>query len=178
VFITSKTARQQDKLTTTQRKELEMMITGTCFATITGTTICVEDSISQIASEPRPSSFQEADDFLAQYGFRRTENWELGKLILSARVESVNNLFNGVRAARFDQAVGTTHEEWQLTPVQDIEIGDLVSDPEASEFYVAAGINANTVETTLLLVEENGVWEERIRHTCSPGTLLMVAHKK
>lgn len=113
-----------------------------------------------IAEEARPASFQEADTTLAWYGYGRTEAWDLVGAGVSARVEQIDNLFNGVRAARLDQAVGTTHNEFDLVPASSINNGDLVTDGDRSAIYVVGGSSTECGVTKLHQVGEGQTWDQ------------------
>lgn len=114
-----------------------------------------------IAEEPRPESFLEADRMLTANGYARIGAWDLTGAGVAATVAQVDNLFNGVRAARLDQAVGTTHDEFELVPASSVGNGDLVTDADRSAIYVVGGSSTECGVTKLHQVGEMKTWDDR-----------------
>lgn len=136
-----------------------------------------------VATEARPASFQEADTFLAAHGFRRVRNWDLGDLgMVTARVQMVDNLFNGTRAARLWDAVGTTHEEWVTMTAGELACSELdgwlISDMEITEPYVVAGSSLELDTAKIHMVGEGKVWAERFTGEFHRNQLVKVARRK
>lgn len=151
-------------------------------ATITGVSFLIAERndlgliCQTFATEARPATFAEADTALAFYSFRRTSAWELDENGgVSATVAPVDNRFNGTVAARLDQAVGTTHEEFELALASTVDNGDLVTDAEYSAVYVVAGSRTECGSTRLHMVGEGKTWGDR--HTAEFG-LVRVARKR
>lgn len=152
-------------------------------ATITGVSFLVVERndlglvCQTFATEGRPATFAEADKALAFYSFRRTSAWELDENGgVSATVAPVDNRFNGTVAARLDEAVGTTHEEFELALATTVDNGDLVTDAEFSAIYVVAGFNrVGLHQAKLHMVGEGKTWEDR--HSAE-FTLVQVARRK
>jgi hypothetical protein len=113
---------------------------------------------------------------LAVYGYGRTGAWDLDGQNLVAPVATVDNLFNGTRAARLDLAVGTTHEEFELAMASTVGNGDLVTDREFSEVYVVGGSSTECGSTKLHMVREGATWGDH--HTGEFEGLIMVARRK
>lgn len=153
-------------------------------AVITGSTIVLAEVNDAgltswlIAEEARPESLAAADTMLAAHGYGRTEAWDLTGAGLYARVQQIDNLFCGTRAARLDQAVGTTHEPFEYDQARNVENGDLISDGELSEVYVAAATRTESDSTVIRMVREGGVWEDRFSGTFMPGQLVKRARRK
>lgn len=155
----------------------------TTTAIITGVAIRIEihaqfaRTTEVVATEARPANLREADLVLAAYGFARVRDWDLdANGGLEARVRMIDNTFNGVRAARFDQKIGTTHEEFESAMAHTVGNGDLVTDREFSEIYLVAGSSTECGTTKLHMVREGQVWEDR--HTGEFTGLVMVARKR
>jgi hypothetical protein len=125
-----------------------------------------------IGEETRPGSFADADTFLAWHGYGRTEAWDLTGAGVVARVERVDNLFNGTRAARLDQAVGTTHGPWKLGLATSIQDGDLITDQEFSATYVVAGSAPQDGGMKIHMVGEGQVWDDRHTSVFHGGVLI------
>jgi hypothetical protein len=148
-------------------------------AVITGQTIVLVERngsglvCQTIAEEARPANLADADMALAAHGYGRTGAWDLEGENLSAPIATVDNEFNGVRAARFDAAMGTTHaDRFELVSASTVENGDLVTDAEFSEVYLVAGSDGTG---KIHMVREGGTWEDR--HTAVFG-LIRVARKR
>lgn len=151
-------------------------------AVITGQTLVLVERngsglvCQTIAEEARPTSFVEADMALAFHSYGRTSSWELaadGTVV--AGIAPVDNRFNGVPAARFDEALGSTHaDEFELVLAATVENGDLVTDAEFSAVYVVAGSESHGHSAKLHLVAEGKTWEDRCS---SEFTLIRVARK-
>lgn len=165
----------------------ENLITLT--AHITGVQIMVTETNGvtgvkrTVATEDRPATFADADCLLAVHSLRRTGAWELGEAgMVSAPVRLIDNCFNGTVAARLDQAVGTTHEEF--TPMTARELacseldGWLISDSELTEAYVVAGSSLDGSEVKIHMVGDGKTWEERYTGYFAPEQLVMVAKRK
>jgi hypothetical protein len=153
-------------------------------ATITGASIVLAERTGSglvawtIATEARPASFAAADTMLAANGYGRTAAWELDEAgNVSAPVAQIDNLFNGTRAARLDQAVGTTHEEFVMTNASKVENGDLISDRELSALYVVAGSSLET-GMKVHMVAEGKTWSDRFTTEFLREELVMVARRK
>jgi hypothetical protein len=148
-------------------------------AVITGQTIVLVERNSSglvcqtLGEEARPASLADADMALAAMGYGRTAGWDLESENLAAPIERVDNSFNGVRAARFDAALGTTHaDRFELVSAATVENGDLVTDAEESVIYVVAGSDGTG---KIHMVAEGKTWEDR--HTSTFG-LIRVARKR
>jgi hypothetical protein len=120
-----------------------------------------------IAEEPRPESFAAADTALAAHGYARTEAWDLTGAGVIATVEVVDNMFNGIRAARLDQAVGTTHDEFEPVLATSLRDGDLITDQDRSAIYVVAGSSLESGAMKVHAVGEGKTWEDRYTSTFS-----------
>jgi hypothetical protein len=154
------------------------------FAVITETSIVViaTDAMGArrtVASEARPASLADADSFLAFHSLGRVANWDLGPAgSLEAPLASVDNRFNGTVAARFWEAVGTTHDEFQMLPAREVNNGDLISDPEISAIYVVAGSSIESDNVKIHMVGENQTWIDRATSDFSTYRLVMIARKR
>jgi hypothetical protein len=130
-----------------------------------------------IGEEDRPANFAAADMALAAHGYGRVGAWDLGGADhITAPIEKVDNLFNGVRAARFDDALGTTHDQFELATAASVGNGDLVTDSEFSEIYLVAGSSTELGVTKLHMVREGGTWDQH--HTGQFEGLVQVARKR
>jgi hypothetical protein len=148
-------------------------------AIITGQTIVLVERNSSnlvawtIGEEARPASLADADMALAAHGYGRTGAWDLEGDNLAAPIAQVDNLFNGVRAARFDQAMGTTHaDRFELVSATTVENGDLVTDAEESVVYLVAGSDGTG---KIHMVAEGKTWDDRFT---SEFGLIRVARKR
>jgi hypothetical protein len=157
----------------------------TTFAIISATAIFIEkmstssDRIETLAIEDRPESFTDADTYLAAHGYGRVQPWDLNNQgTVTAKVEPVDNLFNGTRAARLWEAVGTTHEEWDVALAGEVNDGDLISDMEISEPYVVAGSRHELDTMRIHMVRDGGTWESRYTTDFNIDTLVQVARRK
>lgn len=125
-----------------------------------------------LGEEVRPLNLADADMMLAAHGYGRVGGWDLEGANLAAEIAPVDNLFNGVRAARFDAALGTTHEAaFELAAATTVDNGDLVTDAEFSAVYLVAGSDGTG---KLHMVAEGKNWDDR--HTAEFG-LVRVARK-
>jgi hypothetical protein len=152
-------------------------------ATITSSTIVMTErnssnlTCSIVGEEPRPVNFAAADMALAAHGYQRVTGWDLsGADHITADIQAVDNLFNGVRAARFEQAIGTTHDEFRLTAANSVDNGDLITDRDYSQVYVIAGSSTESGSTTLHMVAEGHTWHQR--HTSQFTGLVWIARKR
>lgn len=152
-------------------------------ATITGVSLVIAERndlgliCETIAVETRPATLAEADRALAFYSLGRVGAWDLDDNGgVEATVVKVDNRFNGVPAARLDQAVGTTHDEFELARASSVENGDLVTDHEFSEVYLVAGSSTECGLTKLHMVREGATWADR--HTGEFSGLVQVARKR
>lgn len=161
----------------------------TTTAIITGSYLYVEVAArfagtrERAFTEARPANLAQADTALAFHGFRRVRPWDLGADgVVEARVQMVDNQFNGTRAARLWEAVGTTHEEWATMAAEEAQNGDLISDLEVSEPYVVAGSNPAYGEdgpaVRIHMVGEGKTWEERFTTDFPARQLVKVARRK
>lgn len=157
----------------------------TTVAVITSVAIRIEvraryaGTIEIVATESRPATLADADTFLAFHGFRRVRDWDLdANGGLEARARMVVNQFNGTVAARLDQAVGTTHGEFEYANACKVENGDLISDSELSEVYVVAGSSTDGDATKIHMVGEGKTWEDRYTGHFIPQQLVKVARKR
>jgi hypothetical protein len=153
-------------------------------ATITETSIIlVQTDAMNIARtidyENRPATFNEADTFLAFNSLRRTAAWELGeKGSVTAPVELIDNRFNGTVAARLDQAIGTTHDQYQVLPIIEVEDGDLICDLDLSAPYVVAGFRQEGSTIRVHMVGEGKTWEDRFTTDFPAARLVQIARRK
>jgi hypothetical protein len=115
-----------------------------------------------VLTESRPATFAAADTALAFHSLARTAPWELSAAgAVAAPVAMIDNRFNGVVAARLEDAVGTTHEPFALVSVQSIENGDLISDAELSALYVVAASSFESGAMRVSMVGEGQSWDDR-----------------
>jgi len=157
-------------------------------ATITGTEITVVLSAATSAgtfnvaasfSEARPASLSDADEALFAHGFGRVRAWDLGENgTVTAAVASVDNLFNGVRAARLDAMIGQTHGELELILAREINDGDLITSEPGCPLAVVAGSRYESGTMRLHMVGECKVWDERHTTTFPADRPLWVARKR
>ena len=132
-----------------------------------------------VATEARPASLADADTMLAFHSMARTAAWDLGEAgSLTAPVQDISreNVFNGTVAARLDQAVGTTHDEIELTSASKIENGDIITDADRCVLYVVAGSSWESDAMTVHMVAEGKTWNDR--YTSRFGGLVHVARKR
>jgi hypothetical protein len=152
-------------------------------AKITSTSIIVADRdqahrvCHTYLEEARPETFELADIALATVSLARTADWELTVDGVSAPVTEIDNLFNGVVAARIWEKVGTTHSEWELASVWTVQNGDLISDRELCEAYVVAGSSRSGDDVKVHMVGNGKTWNDRHVTVWSTGELVMVARK-
>lgn len=152
-------------------------------ATITGVALVVAERndaglvCQTLVNEVRPASFAAADTALAFASLGRTSAWELdANGGVEATVAPIDNRFNGTVAARLDQAVGTTHDEFEMVSVRDINNGDLITDDEMSALYVVAGSSWGSDAMAVHMVGEGQTWADR--HTGVFSGLVMVARQR
>jgi hypothetical protein len=157
-------------------------------AHITGVVVLITESNEvtgvkrTVASETCPNTFVAADTFLAVHSFRRTQDWELGEAgMVSAPLERMDNRFNGTVAARLDQAVGTTHEEFAPMSARELACSELdgwlISDSEITEVYVVAGSSLDGDVVKIHMVGEGQDWSQRYTGHFMPGQFVWVAKR-
>lgn len=158
---------------------------NTTTATITGVSFVVVERndfgliCETIASEGHPATFAAADQALAFYSLARTEAWELDDNGgVSARVARIDNRFNGTVAARLDQAVGTTHDEFELDFAHRAKDGDLIGDTDLEGFAVVAGSRHEGETSRIHMVAEGKTWEDRHTTEFSRYSLVSLARKR
>lgn len=157
-------------------------------AHITGTEVIITRTENSgrkvtVASETRPATFADADTFLAVHSLGRTSAWELSESgMVSAPVAKIDNHFDGTTAARLDQAVGTTHDEFQIMTARELACseleGQLITDSERTEVYVVAGSSLDGDVAKIHMVGEGKTWEERYTGHFIPGQFVWVAQRK
>lgn len=154
-------------------------------ATITGVSLVVAERndlgliCATIAVEARPATFAEADKALAFYSLRRTSAWELDDNGgVSATVVTVDNRFNGTVAARLDQAVGTTHDDFETMFARQAQDGDLIADMELCGWAVVAGSRQEGETMRIHMVSEGKTWAERYTTDFPSHRLVKVARKR
>ena len=160
-------------------------------AIITGTAISVEmdhlyeGTTEVVFTEARPATLADADHALAAHGFGRVQNWDLGPNgDVRARVRRSDNQFNGTRAARLWDAIGTTHGELEtvVLTIQDgmptVNDGDLITDLEESELYVVAGSRFESEIARIHMVGEGKTWDQRYTTDFPFGSVVKVARRK
>jgi hypothetical protein len=132
-----------------------------------------------VGSEPRPATLAEADTMLAFYSLARTAEWDLAPAVgVCAPVARVDNRFSGTVAARLNQAVGTTHEEFEVMPAHRAEDGDLISDLDISDLYVVAGSRREGDIMRIHMVSEGKTWEDRYTTNFPANQFVQVARRK
>jgi len=156
---------------------------NTTTATITGVSLVVAERndlglvCQTLANEARPATLADADKALAFYSLARTAPWELDNNGgVEAPVAKIDNRFNGTVAARLDQAVGTTHGEFEPVSATTVQDGDLITDSEFSEVYVVAGSSLESGAMKIHMVREGQTWEDR--YTSTFTGLVWVARKR
>ena len=155
-------------------------------AAVSGTAVAIEvheaGVCQTLATESRPATFADADTFLAVHGYGRTSDWELAEYgMVHAPVAQIDNMANGVRAARLWDKVGTTHEPFTFMAARELahrETGDLISDSELSEPYLVAGSSLDGSVVNVHMVSEGKTWEQRHTGYFMPDQLVMVAKRK
>jgi len=151
-------------------------------ATITGSTLVVVERndmglTTKIHLEvARPANLAAADIELAAAGLGRTGAWDLDEDNLAAPVAAVDNEFNGVRAAKLWEKVGTTHDEFELALASSVNNGDVVTDSEFCVPYLVGGSSTECGVTKLHMVGDGGTWADR--HTGEFRGLVQVARKR
>lgn len=132
-----------------------------------------------VGSEPRPATLADADTALAFYSLGRITEWDLAPGVgVFAQVKEIDNRFNGTVAARLEQAVGTTHEEFEYDQASNVENGDLISDSELSGISVVAGCSTDGDVTKIHQVTEGRTWDDRYTGHFMPGQFIMRARRK
>jgi hypothetical protein len=131
-----------------------------------------------VASEARPASLADADTFLAAHSFRRTAPWDLVGGMVGAPVETIDNVFDGTVAARLWEAVGTTHEPFEVMSARAARDGDLISDLEISEVYVVAAWRYELDVMRIHMVGEGRTWDERYTTDFPADQLVQVARQR
>lgn len=156
---------------------------NTTTATITGVSLVVAERndlglvCQTLANEARPATLADADTALAFYSLGRTAAWELDNNGgVEAPVAKIDNRFNGTVAARLEQAVGTTHEEFEFVLATTVRDGDLITDQEFSALYVVAGSAPEMGGMKIHMVGEGRTWEDRHTTTFQGG--VWVARKR
>lgn len=153
-------------------------------ATITDSTLVVAERndaglvCRTLLEVNRPSTFGEADTELAFASLARTEAWELTGANISAPVASIDNVFGRTVAAKLWAAIGTTHEPFEMDQARNVRNGDLVSDQELSEVYVAAATRTESDSTLIRMVGESKTWEDRFSGTFHATQLVQRARRK
>lgn len=144
-----------------------------------------EGKVEVVFTESRPADLAEADTALAAHGFGRVRDWDLGPNgTVQARVAMVDNQFNGTRAARLWDAIGTTHEELETVAVgirggmPTINDGDLITDMDESELYVVAGSRFECGTAKIHQVGEGKTWDQRYTGYFPFGHRVKVARRK
>jgi hypothetical protein len=156
---------------------------NTTTATITGVSLVVAERndlglvCQTLVTEGRPATLAAADTALAFHSLGRTSAWELDSNGgVEAPVAKIDNRFNGTVAARLDQAVGTTHNEFELASATTVLDGDLITDSEFSAVYVVAGSSLESGAMKIHAVGEGRTWEDR--YTSIFEGLVWVARKR
>jgi hypothetical protein len=156
---------------------------NTTTATITGVSLVVAERndlglvCQTLVTEGRPATLAAADTALAFHSLGRTSAWELDSNGgVEAPVAKIDNRFNGTVAARLDQAVGTTHNEFELASAATVLDGDLITDSEFSAVYVVAGSSLESGAMKIHAVGEGRTWEDR--YTSIFEGLVWVARKR
>jgi hypothetical protein len=157
----------------------------TATAEITGTAIMIHirasfaGSLETVATEDRPANLADADTMLAFHGFGRVGAWDLGAGgTVTARVRMVDNSFNGTRAARLDQAIGTTHGELELVLTHTVLDGDLVTSEPGCPLAVVAGSRYESGTMRLHMVSDGKTWEDRYTTNFPADRPIWVARRK
>lgn len=151
-------------------------------ATITGSTLVVVErneaglTTALVLEVARPANLAAADIELAAAGLGRTSAWDLDGDNLAAPVATVDNEFNGVRAAKLWEKVGTTHAEFELALASTVENGDIVTDSEFCVAYLVGGSSTECGSTKLHMVGEGQTWADR--YTSEFPGLVQVARKR
>lgn len=158
---------------------------NTTTATITGVSFVVAERndfglvCQTLVTEGRPATLLEADRALAFYSLGRTSAWELDSNGgVEAPVAKVDNRFNGTVAARLDQAVGTTHDEFQVMFAYQAQDGDLIGDMDLEGYAVVAGSRHEGEISRIHMVSEMKTWEDRYTTDFPRHQLVQVARKR
>ena len=154
-------------------------------ATITGVSIVVAERndlglvCQTLVNEARPATFADADTALAFYSLGRTGAWELdANGGVEAPVAKIDNRFNGTVAARLDQAVGTTHEPFEVMFAHQAQDGDLIGDMDLEGYAVVAGSRRESDTMRIHMVSEGQTWEDRYTTDFPAFQLVQVARKR
>lgn len=154
-------------------------------ATITGVSLIVAERndsglvCQTLVNEARPATFELADTALAFASLGRTAPWELDNNGgVEAAVAPVDNRFNGTVAARLDQAVGTTHEEFRVMFADQAVDGDLIGDMDLEGFAVVAGSRLECDTMRIHMVSEGQTWADRYTTDFPRHQLVQIARKR
>lgn len=160
-------------------------MSNTTTATITGVSLFIAERndmgliCQTVATEARPATLAEADTALAFYSLGRVGAWDLDDNGgVAATVRPVDNRFNGTVAARLDQAVGTTHEEFRVMFAHQAEDGDLIGDMDLEGYAVVAGSRRESDTMRIHMVSEGKTWEDRYSTDFPAFQLVQVARKR
>jgi len=152
-------------------------------ATITGVSLVVAERndlglvCQTLVNEDRPASFDSADEALAFASLGRITAWELdANGGVEAVVAPIDNRFNGTVAARLWDAVGTTHEPFEMVLATSVQDGDIITDAEESELYVVAGSRPEDGGMKIHMVAGRKTWADR--YTTTFHGLVKVARKR
>lgn len=155
-------------------------------AIITPTEIRVEfrdvfaDTCEVFFREPRPATLAEADTALAAYGLARVQGWDLGHGTgdVRARVNMIDNKFKGVRAARLDAKIGTTHDEVTMVTAREVQNGDLITDRDQCALYVVSASAREMGKVRISMVGEGQSWADRYATWWPEDAPVWVARRK
>lgn len=160
-------------------------MSNTITATITGVSLFVAERndmglvCQTLVEEVRPASFASADTALAFASLGRTSAWELdANGGVEATVAPVDNRFNGTVAARLWEAVGTTHDDFQVMHAHQVQDGDLIGDMDLEGYAVAAGTRPMGDLTKVHMVSEGKTWADRYTTDFPSYQLVQVARKR
>lgn len=158
---------------------------NTTTATITGVSFVVAERndfglvCQTMVGEGRPASLLEADRALAFYSLGRVGAWDLDDNGgVAVQVKKIDNRFNGTVAARLDQAVGTTHDEFEVMFAYQAQDGDLIGDMELEGYAVVAGSRHEGETARIHMVGEMKTWEDRYTTDFPRHQLVQVARKR
>jgi hypothetical protein len=158
---------------------------NTTTATITGVSLVVAERndlglvCQTLVNEVRPATLAAADTALAFYSLGRTSAWELDNNGgVEAPVVTIDNRFNGTVAARLDQAVGTTHDKFQVMFAYQAQDGDLIGDMDLEGYAVVAGSRHEGETARIHMVSEGKTWEDRYTTDFPRHQLVQVARKR
>lgn len=158
---------------------------NTTTATITGVSLVIAERndfglvCQTIAQEARPANLAAADTALAFYSLGRVGAWDLDDNGgVAATVRPVDNRFNGTVAARLDQAVGITHEPFEVMFAYQAQDGDLIGDMDLEGYAVVAGSRHEGETSRIHMVSEGKTWEDRYTTDFPRHQLVQVARKR